>query len=317
MNPGENTFNNLGDFFKNGFSQTHDVSASGGNEKTTIFASAGLLNQKGIVENTSYTRKSFRLSGDSRISDKLKVGGTINYVESDRKYVLQGSGNGVMGAALWPTSDNMSIYLNPDGSQRTLTGIDNPYWSRNYKPITDKVNRIIANGNIVYDPFSFLNVTYRLGTDFYNEKFKSIRGAGTNVVGEEKGAISEVASTNQITTSTLLVTGKKTFWNDFNTSLTLGHNLESTSYEGVTTTGLGFIDPTFTSLNNTLPNTRTSINNISRRRIMGVFADLNLDYNNLVFLNFRDEMTGHLQYEKRHSLSFTRQSAPRSYFLKS
>lgn len=287
LNPGEAVYNNLGDFFKTGFSQTHDVSASGGNEKTTFFASAGLLDQKGIVENTSYKRKSFRLSGDSKISDKLKVGGTLNYIESDRKYVLQGSGSGVMGAALWPTSDNMSIYLNPDGSQRTLTGLDNPYWSRNYKPITDKVNRIIANGNIVYDPFSFLNVTYRLGTDFYNEKFKSIRGAGTTVVGEEKGAISEVASTNQITTSTLLITGKKTFWTDFNTSLTLGHNLESTAYEGVTTTGLGFIDPTFTSLNNTLPNTRTSINNITRRRIMGVFGDLNLDYKNLVYLNFR------------------------------
>ncbi|KIO74830.1 hypothetical protein TH53_24170 [Pedobacter lusitanus] len=287
LNPGETIYNNLGDFFKNGFSQTHDVSASGGNEKTTVFASAGLLDQKGIVENTSYTRKSFRLSGDSRISDKLKVGGTINYVESNRKYVLQGSGSGVMGGALWPSSDNMSNYLNADGSQRTLTGIDNPYWSRNYKPVTDKVNRVIANGNIIYDPFAFLNITYRLGTDFYNEKFKSIRGAGTMVAGEEKGAISEVASTNQITTSTLLITGKKTFWNDFNTSLTLGHNLESTSYEGVTTTGLGFIDPTFTSLNNTLPNTRTSINNISRRRIMGVFADLNLDYKNLVYLNFR------------------------------
>jgi len=287
LDQGERIYNNPANFFKDGFSQTHDISASGGNEKTTFFTSAGLLNQKGIVENTSYTRKSFRLSGDSRISDKLKVGGTINYVESDRKYVLQGSGSGVMGAVLWPSSDNMSIYLNPDGSQRTLTGIDNPYWSRNYKPVTDKVNRIIANGNIAYDPFSFLNITYRLGTDFYNEKFKSIRGAGTTVIGEEKGAISEVASTNQITTSTLLVTGKKTFWNDFNTSLTLGHNLESTSYEGVTTTGLGFIDPTFPSLNNTLPNTRTSINNISRRRIMGVFADLNLDYKNLVFLNFR------------------------------
>ncbi|QNK63374.1 SusC/RagA family TonB-linked outer membrane protein [Pedobacter sp. PAMC26386] len=287
LNPGDPVYNNLGNFFKNGFSQTHDVSASGGNEKTTVYASAGLLDQKGIVENTSFTRKSFRISGDTRISDRLKVGGTINYVESNRKYVLQGSGNGVMGGALWPTSDDMRNYLNTDGSQRTLTGIDNPYWSRNYKPVTDKVNRVIANGNIVYDPFPFMNVTYRLGTDFYNEKFKSIRGAGTTVVGEEKGAIAEVASNNQITTSTLLVTGKKTFWNDFNTNLTLGHNLESNSYEGVTTTGLGFIDPTFTSLNNTLPTSRTSIINTSKRRITGLFGDLNLDYKNLVYLNVR------------------------------
>ncbi|MET3114307.1 TonB-linked SusC/RagA family outer membrane protein [Pedobacter sp. CG_S7] len=287
FNSGDVVYDNIGDFFKNGFSQTHDVSASGGNDKTTFYASAGLLYQNGIVENTSYKRKSFRLSGDTKVSDKLKVGGTINYVESDRKFVLQGSGSGAMGGILWPTSDDMSVHLNPNGSQRTLTGIDNPYWSRDFKPVTDKVNRVIANGNVVYDPFSFLNVTYRLGTDFYSEKFNSIRGAGTTVVGEETGAISDVLSRNQVTTSTLLVTGKKTFWSDFNTSLTLGHNLESTSYEGVTTTGLGFIDPSFPSLNNTLVTSRTSSNNSQRRRIMGVFADLNMDYKGLVYLNFR------------------------------
>lgn len=284
---GQPIYDNLGDFFKNGFAQTHDISASGGNDKTTFYASAGLLDQQGIVENTSYNRKSFRLTGESKISDKLKVGGTVSYVESDRKYVLQGSGSGAMGAVVWPTSDNMSNYLNSDGSQRTLTGIDNPYWSREFKPVTDKVNRVIANGNIAYDPFSFLNITYRLGTDFYNEKFKSVRAAGTKTVNETNGAIAEVNSTNQVTTSTLLVTGKKTFWNDFNTSLTLGHNLESSYYDGLTNTGLSFIAPNFYSINNTPTATRTSLKNTQSRRIMGAFGDLNADYKGLVYLNIR------------------------------
>ena len=287
FNDQQASYDNLGGLFKTGFSQKHDISASGGNEKTTFYTSAGLIDQKGIVDHTSFNRKSFRLSGDSRISDKLKVGGTANYVESDRKYVLQGSSNGVMGATLWPTSDNMSNYLNADGSQRTLTGIDNPYWSSENKPVTDKVSRVILNGNIVYDPFPFLNITYRLGTDRYTEKFESVRAPGTVVTSEETGAISEVLSTNQVTTSTLLVTAKRTFLQDFNSSLTVGHNLESNYYEGVTNAATGFIDRTFASLNNTLPTSRTSSTNTQQRRIIGAFADLNLDYKAIVYLNFR------------------------------
>ena len=46
--------------------------------------SGSLLNQNGELPgpNTNFNRKSFRLTGDHRVFDNLKVGGNISYTSS-------------------------------------------------------------------------------------------------------------------------------------------------------------------------------------------------------------------------------------------
>jgi len=284
---GETIYDNLGNFFKTAFMQKHDIAVSGGNDRSTFYSSASVLDQDGIVKNLEFTRYSFRLAADTRIGEKLKVGGSANYTKTNRLYFSQGDANGIMAALFWPRNDDMSNYLNPNGTQRTITGADNPYWGLDKKPITSKVDRIIAIGNVIYDPFPFLNVTYRIGTDYFTDNFVSIRSAGTTIVSEEKGAISQTSTNNQITTSTLLVTGKTTLRDKFNLSLTLGHNLENARTQSVSSFGRNFIAPNFPSVNNTVQTDRTVSQFVSRRRIVGTFGDLNLDYKGIAFLNFR------------------------------
>ncbi|WP_025765114.1 SusC/RagA family TonB-linked outer membrane protein [Dyadobacter tibetensis] len=280
-------YDNLAGMFKTSFTQKHDISVSGGNERSTFYASASRFDQSGIVKNTGFERTSFRLSADTKVGDKLTVGGNLSYIKSSRDYVSQGSANGVMGAVYWPRNDNMADYLNPDGTQRNIVSNDNPHWGVINKPFTNDVDRIMAIGSVVYDPFKFLNVTYRLGTDYYTDNFKSVRSVGTTIVGEEKGAISQSTTNNQITTSTLLVTAKKSFGEDLNMSLTLGHNLEDAHRQTASWYGRNFIDPSFANINNVLETDRTISQNIQKRRIMGVFGDLNIDWKGIAFLNFR------------------------------
>lgn len=287
--PNETVYDNFGNFFRTGFAQNHDLSLSGSTDKTSIYASASLLDQGGIVQNTNFDRKSFRLSAEQKVNDKLTIGGTANYINTGRVYFAQGGGHGVMGALDWPRNDNMADFLNPDGTQRVLDpgGTDNPYWTINNKPINNDVNRLIASGSISYDPLTWLNLTYRVGTDYYMEKFQSITMPGTLIVSNEDGYITEASTSNQITTSTFLATAKKTFADDFNLSFTVGHNLEDAHRETQNSAARDFIDPTFPSINNTLPATRTTSKSINRRRIVGVFGDLSLDWKNIAFLNFR------------------------------
>ncbi|SFE08100.1 SusC/RagA family TonB-linked outer membrane protein [Spirosoma endophyticum] len=282
----EPIYDNLGTMFQTGFTQKHDVSVSGGSERSTFYASASRFDQKGIVKNTDFVRNSFRIAADTKVGTRLSVGGSASYIKTNRAYVSQGSANGVMGAVYWPRNDDMTNYLKPDGTQRTIAANDNPQWSIRNKPITDDVDRIIAIGNLSYDPFSFLNITYRLGTDYYTDNFTSIRSTGSMVVGDEKGAISQSSSNNQITTSTLLITAKKSFGN-FNASFTLGNNAEDSKRQTVTWFGRNFIDPNFASINNVLETNRTVSQNTQRRRIVGIFGDLNLDWKGIAFLNFR------------------------------
>ncbi|MCX2740372.1 SusC/RagA family TonB-linked outer membrane protein [Pontibacter anaerobius] len=284
--PGETKYDNLESMFKSAFTQKHDLSVSGGNDRSSFYASASHFDQGGIVENTELERNSFRLSADTKVGEKLKIGGTANYTKTGRAYVSQGSASGVMGAVYWPLNDDMSNYLNPDGTQRTIGVNDNPHWGVRNKPITSDVDRIMAVGTVIYDPFDFLNVTYRLGTDYYTDNFNSVRMPGTTAVGEERGAISESTTNNQISTSTLLVTGKQSF-GDFNTSLTLGHNAEDSRRQTATWYGRNFIAPDFASINNVVQTDRTISHAVSQRRIVGVFGDLNLDWKGIAFLSFR------------------------------
>ncbi|MHB1176807.1 MAG: SusC/RagA family TonB-linked outer membrane protein [Daejeonella sp.] len=287
--PGEQVYDNLGNFFKDAFTQSHDLSVSGSSEQTRYFTSASLFDQGSIVANSDFKRKSFRLNADTKIGQKLTVGGSANYVRTDRNYVPQGSSNGVMGALFWPRNDDMKNFLNPNGSQRIFNAADNdnPYWSIENKPLLNNINRIIAIGNIDYNPFSFLNVTYRLGTDYYSENFKSIRMPGTLETAAVRGAIAQSAGNNQITTSTIIVTGKKTIAEDFKFSLALGQNLESASNQSTTSTAVRFIDPTFPSINNTVAVDRTVSERLYRRRIFGLFGDFTVDWKSIAYLNLR------------------------------
>lgn len=287
--PGETIYDNLGEFFKTAFSQSHDLSASGSSDRTTYYTSASLFDQGSIVDKTNFRRKSFRINADTKVGEKLTVGGSANYVRTDRNYISQGSANGAMGAIYWPRNLDMKDYLNPNGSQKIIntTGNDNPYWTIENKPIISSVNRIIAIGNVDYNPFSFLNVTYRLGTDYYAENFKAIRMPGTVEADAVRGAINQSTSNNQITTSTVIATAKKTFANDFNFTLALGQNLESTTNQSTTSTAIRFIDPSFPSINNTVATDRTVSENLYRRRIFGLFGDFNFDWKGVAYINLR------------------------------
>lgn len=58
--------------FGTGFRTSHNVSASGGNEKVNFFASLGYLKEDGNVDNFSFDRWTIRLNLDANITDNLK-----------------------------------------------------------------------------------------------------------------------------------------------------------------------------------------------------------------------------------------------------
>lgn len=61
--------------------ENHELSVSGGSEKSTFYASFGYLDQEGIVVSdiSHYTRKNFRLNSTHKINDKIRMGQTFGY----------------------------------------------------------------------------------------------------------------------------------------------------------------------------------------------------------------------------------------------
>ena len=79
------------DFFKPAFTNNTYLSMSGSTDAGNYFLSYGRLYQSGIVPNTDYTRNSFKLSGESKLTDKLRISGSANFSLSDASLAQKGS----------------------------------------------------------------------------------------------------------------------------------------------------------------------------------------------------------------------------------
>ncbi len=63
--------------FREAAIQNHQLTVSGGSEKTQLNLSANYFNQQGIIRSSDFNRYSYRLNVDHRVNDKLKIGTSI------------------------------------------------------------------------------------------------------------------------------------------------------------------------------------------------------------------------------------------------
>lgn len=87
-------------FNDSAFRYTHELSISGGGEKSTFYASFGIQDQEGIVatEISNYTKKNFRLNSTHKISDYFTFGQTFGYTHQKTKGI--GNTNSEFGGPL-------------------------------------------------------------------------------------------------------------------------------------------------------------------------------------------------------------------------
>ncbi len=72
--------------FNTGNRQNHQISFSGGSEKTQFLVSGGFFNEEAVVPQGDYSRFNFRLNLDHQVSDWLKIGTSTNVTYSERNH---------------------------------------------------------------------------------------------------------------------------------------------------------------------------------------------------------------------------------------
>ncbi|MFY0628517.1 MAG: TonB-dependent receptor [Reichenbachiella sp.] len=100
--------------------QSHQISVTGGSEKTTYMVSGGYFAQEGIVIGSDFERFNTRLNLDSEVKDGIKVGASLSFSMKDEKVTLQDGGDGVISQALQmpphiPVYDFDGDFAGPDG----------------------------------------------------------------------------------------------------------------------------------------------------------------------------------------------------------
>jgi TonB-linked SusC/RagA family outer membrane protein len=261
-------FNHANELYDTGITADNNLQVSGGNDRTTFYASGGLLNQNGYLKgpNNKYNRATVRLKGTQQVNSKLKIGGNLSYVDTRGKFVQKGSNlSGVMLGALRtpPNFNNEDTYL-PNGLQRAYrfpnaTSIasmenavyyDNPFFVLDNPGNRSELGRSVSNLNIDWTPLEWLNVSETLGADYYNDW--RLESLPLTSGGDAVGNVTRNDINNLEIDHNLIATAKHTFGTNTDLTFTVGQNLNSRRLRQTYAFGEQLIAPTPYNIQNTI-----------------------------------------------------------------
>ena len=298
--------------YRNSLRQEYNLSVSGTTGKASFFASFGYLNNQAITDNSDMQRYTARLRADYQAKEWLKIGANAAYTNYNWNFggnTDEGSsastGN-VFGftsgiAPIYPVylrDGNGNILIDSRGNKRydfgnlAITGAFRPF-STNANPLQG-LNANVSNteGNALsgtafaditfLKDFKFtanvgLNMDERRATDAYNPYYGQFATTG--------GSISKSHGRSFNFNTQQLLSWKRTFANDHNVSVLLGHE-----YYRATTVSLGASKSVLFSMENLELNGAVKDNqgaNSSKDwyNNEGFFGRAQYDYQNRIFVS--------------------------------
>ena len=287
-------YDNFDAFYKTGFTQRHNASIEGGTDALSLRTNLSYTDQEGTVPNTAYNTLNLKITGTSKISDKVKMNGSLNLINSRTDKVFKGAAGPMLSVLSWPLTDDITNYLKPNGDRRTInpTGftvaeLDNPFFSANKNRNFDKVSRVLGNFGVDYSPTKWLNLAARGGVDiaasqglsaFHPQAF----GFSTANVAAG-GQINTYSDNSRLYNGTFIATLKKDF-GKFKPMLTVGTDISNRRTEINSQFGSRFFKADFYSLNNVDPTTQRVLSADELIRKVGVFGNAVLGYDTFLYL---------------------------------
>lgn len=158
--------------FRPTWSQSHDVSARGGNKETQYSLSYSYFDEQGIFSTNNYAKNSMRMKIQQKLYKWLTFDGTVNYTNINNKGV--GTGGGTLSNILMyrpvgglRTSDAQLRYNAVDPILEELGTSDNTY----YNPLVNAENTDQVQKNDQWSVYASLNLRFN--------KYLSFRSSGS------------------------------------------------------------------------------------------------------------------------------------------
>lgn len=307
-------YDNLNNFFRTGTTFNNSVSLSGGNDAATYRASVSNSSANSIVPLQSFQRTSVSIAGMLKISEKLKVSSNLTYITSDGNMPQQGSNtSGIMlGLTRTPISfdnsngakraDDPKAFLLSNGLQRSYRQdggsayYDNPFWTINKNPYSTYLSRLLGNLQIDYTLGDGFTAMYRFGMDTYQDNRHQYYELQSSAY--SGGRIFDDRYTYRSLNSDLILGYSKQLNEKFKFDGKIGFNLYGRKLDELYTQGDGLVAPGFNNIYNA--STIKSANFITPYRKAGLYYDLNLAYDNMLFFETtgRNDWTSTLPINK-------------------
>ncbi|MDR1610284.1 MAG: SusC/RagA family TonB-linked outer membrane protein [Candidatus Symbiothrix sp.] len=301
-------YNNIESFFQNGNTWDNTVSVSGGHKNGSFYFSASNFDQTGIVPSTGYDKTTFRLNAEQKYDRlTLTVGAAYSQANTQKTLTSAGlygsDGTGTMNQVYrWARNEDITKYLNEDGSKyifeqyRNPDGsrntndyplgslVENPYWIINKNNMTDHTSRFTGNGAVDFKIADWWNVTYRTGIDSYTTGNHNLIAPGGELKSDlQNGLLSENILDYQFYSTNLMTNLNKKF-GDYELGLLLGWSEEETKKEYNYRKGWNFPEPDLPTFNTIPDETESLSQSHSLQRIRSFYGEFRATWKNVVYL---------------------------------
>jgi TonB-linked SusC/RagA family outer membrane protein len=298
--PGTPVYDHSDEIFQTGWTTDNALSISGGSDRTQFYLSGDYSYRRGIVvgDQNHFRRIAVRLNASQQITQRLKFAVNVAYSDANAGYVQTRNNTAAVLLGAWrtPAEFNNLPYLDPlfglhrsyrfpnpgPGSERIPRGYDNPFFSANEAPASDKVARTFGNLDADWTPTDWLRVHETLGLDHYvDEFFKGWPWSSSEWGGG--GAVTSGYLKNEQIDHNLTATityDLSAFWHG---TITVGQNLNWQSRRDGGALGVGLLTPQPFTFGNTADIAGAG-DGFSKARLESYFAQVTADLGERVSL---------------------------------
>lgn len=295
-------------FFQTGLASNTNLNISGGFEDLRLNVSYSRNAEEGFTPNNTLERNAFSIGANYKISDKFTAQTTFNMSLTDMETppLAAGYGSGTYGTTsvfgdlmYTPRSIDLSIpYENPingaNAYYRSNGGIPHPFWTVNNAKTTNYTQRFYGKTEFQYEVNENVNLVYRLGYDTFGESqdYLQNRGAGSGVPSYLDNGFYQtidVQSENWDTNINAIFRFQPVETISIDGTIGAQYVSQRRERQGLESTDMiinGFFKHTnFTSQNAVNSFTGASFQQLIERNTAGVFSEVTIGYDDVVYLN--------------------------------
>lgn len=302
--------------YRNAFNQQYNLSVSGGSEFATYYFSGGYFNEQGTTRSTGFDRFNMTMKVDFRLHEKLKLGTSLFFSQSNRNSYMVGSGSHTNPARYSRTANPYLSVYDSNGKyvyDKDIEGYNDKALDFNFVEEMNNTEHNLRNRsikpmfNLQYDATSWLTLTSQLAMQiennatekmatkdsYYTRQYRETSRSGGKYVMPEGGIIQNWDGNMTQYQVRFQGEGHKTFAERHEVDVMAGFEMRGNNFKEIHTKGFGYNPKSLTTQSLVIPEGSSLVND---NRFKQYAARENEDR----FLSYY--MTGSYTFDEKYTL---------------
>ena len=295
--------------YQTALTHSHQVSVSGGTDKTKLYSSLNYMNQEGIIKGSDYNRFALRINGDQKLARNLSLNASIAY-----SYGTQNTANS--NADGWGAIAYTAMVMAPiqeirdaDGKYTNFSGT--PWGGTNpvgmaelYKNKTVN-SRLLANMSLIYEIIDGLTFRVNAGAEVNAGSSDRYIPIGLSAGGKLDGDASKSKSNYYTIINENILTYDKRFNKNHALNLMGGVTFQTYQYNDLGGSGTGFLRDVYETNNLGVASTPgTPSSGYSDYRMASFLGRANYNRMERYLLTVTARYDGSSKFSKNHKFAF-------------